>query len=436
MIAAGPAISMLAGSVVVFVVRFSKTFQASMQNFSAGILLAAIGNELFPLVNNGSDGASKPPNSTQVYVGLVAGFVLGLLFMIGIETLVDTYGEGEDSDEGEERTGKEENVVDEEKVDERKSPISPLLEPSASSAYSTFTKSSKLLQTRSVMQSTLADGKLYRLVAELREAVDDPAKDEDVLDEVAHRLMFQVDRARRSLTPKIPINDEARDELRKHVRDVETVIRNLAAAKSGAESRRLLKKASTELKHLHDDHVDLRFSRWRVPAGLLTTTTTTATASGDADDESTRFPYTTVFTVSVDAAVDGVLIGLALSANRTAGISMSVATVIEMGFLGVSFSARIKQHTRENSLMHACVTSLPPLLIVLAAILGHEIGSALQNQQVVFIGFIAFSIVAILFLVTQELLREAQELAGENRLVQAAFFGGLLAALVMDRVLG
>ena len=48
--------------------------------------------------------------------------------------------------------------------------------------------------------------------------------------------------------------------------------------------------------------------------------------------------------------------------------------------------------------------------MVLLAFVGAAIGAALEDNRGVLIGLIAFSVVAILFLVTQELLNEAFEL--------------------------
>ncbi len=46
-----------------------------------------------------------------------------------------------------------------------------------------------------------------------------------------------------------------------------------------------------------------------------------------------------IFAVTVDAAVDGILIGLALSAEHAAGISMAIATIIEVNFFVFLFSS-------------------------------------------------------------------------------------------------
>ena len=79
---------------------------------------------------------------------------------------------------------------------------------------------------------------------------------------------------------------------------------------------------------------------------------------------------------------------------------------------------------------------VPPLVILGAGVAGHEAGSALQSSQGVFIAFIAFAIVALLFLVTQELLKEAGEVAGESIVINMMFFIGLLGGIILDKVLG
>ena len=45
-----------------------------------------------------------------------------------------------------------------------------------------------------------------------------------------------------------------------------------------------------------------------------------------------EIPWGIFAAVSVDAAVDGILIGLAYVASSVAGLSMTIATCIEMGF--------------------------------------------------------------------------------------------------------
>ena len=64
------------------------------------------------------------------------------------------------------------------------------------------------------------------------------------------------------------------------------------------------------------------------------------------------------------------------------------------------------------------------------------VGSALESSQAVFIGVIAFALVALLYLVTQELLVEAREVSGEAGIwIRITFFVGVFGGLILDKVL-
>merc|ERR1712046_194781 len=102
------------------------------------------------------------------------------------------------------------------------------------------------------------------------------------------------------------------------------------------------------------------------------------------------------------------------------------------GFLGLSFSATIQNVTR-SLCKHVVIVCVPPLVLVGLGIAGHELGHQLQSSQGLFIGFISFAIVALLLLVTQELLKEASEM--DSLLINVMFFVGLLAGILMDKIL-
>jgi ZIP family zinc transporter len=55
----------------------------------------------------------------------------------------------------------------------------------------------------------------------------------------------------------------------------------------------------------------------------------------------TGVPSGMVAAVYVDALVDGLLIGIAYFINSRAGLIMTLATAVEAGFLGLSFSASL-----------------------------------------------------------------------------------------------
>merc|ERR1712137_997209 len=135
--------------------------------------------------------------------------------------------------------------------------------------------------------------------------------------------------------------------------------------------------------------------------------------------------------VTTDAAVDGLLIGLAFSASPGAGWSMSIATCIEMGFLGLTFSATLQSETHSRVKIVG-ISIVPPTVLLLSGVAGHALGILLESTPDLFIGFIAFSIVALLFLVTQELLAEAHKLEGD-KFVNVMFFVGLLGGILLEK---
>jgi len=89
---------------------------------------------------------------------------------------------------------------------------------------------------------------------------------------------------------------------------------------------------------------------------------------------------------------------------------MSLATTIEMGFLGITFGAILK--TCGAKKWPAAASA--PILLVLGGIAGAVFAGALKSNPAVFQGIVAFGASALLFLVTHELLNEAKENMGEE----------------------
>ena len=84
---------------------------------------------------------------------------------------------------------------------------------------------------------------------------------------------------------------------------------------------------------------------------------------------------------------------------------------------------------------HLAVVSVPPIVLLIAGVLGHFVGGLLEDSPLVFVGFIAFAVVALLFLVTQELLAEARETA-DSKLINSVFFVGLFGGILLSKFLG
>jgi hypothetical protein len=110
-----------------------------------------------------------------------------------------------------------------------------------------------------------------------------------------------------------------------------------------------------------------------------------------------------------------------------------------MGFLGVTFSATIAGSTNSQK-KHLLIISVPVIMLVVSSVAGSLLAEAFDTIPSVKLGLISFCVVALLFLVTQELLTEAREategLGGlKSMAIDSVFFFGVFVTLVMDKAL-
>ncbi len=142
-------------------------------------------------------------------------------------------------------------------------------------------------------------------------------------------------------------------------------------------------------------------------------------------------PLSLIVAVAVDFLLDGLLLGVGFAAGARIGILLALAEAAEQLAVGLALS---------GELLHAGVTRTRVLLTVsalgtlvfLSAVLG---GTVLRNltggaMEIV----LSFGAAALLYLVTEELLREAHE-EHETPIATAMFFVGFLAFLVIGMTL-
>ena len=98
--------------------------------------------------------------------------------------------------------------------------------------------------------------------------------------------------------------------------------------------------------------------------------------------------------------------------GSSAGVVMTVALTIEMGFLGMTFAATLSKQPLKWSLPSICA---PPVFLMAGALAGATSASAVAHLPAVHVGLISFGIAALLFLVTEELLLEAHENCGGHK---------------------
>lgn len=384
-----PGLVMLFGSAFAIFLRVPEKIQACTQNFSAGLLISAVAGELYPLMS------PDTLSSTACIVAIACGFFVGLLFMFGLEHLTE-------EDEG----------------CEGKSPASPgalladlsepMLDGEESQALANFCKTARQLKNdvRTLMGSIEGGQR-------------------DAIDTVVHDVLSHVDQAERQLTLTGPLSTRELERMKFHCEELEAQGKDLSCKSTVAQQRRALRVFKGTLNHIHEHAERKRFQRWK-PAPLRSESET---------EFSEKVPWALVASVAADGGVDGLLIGLAFAASPGAGWAMSIATCIEMGFLGLSFSATISNATR--SIMKIVpIVALPSMLLMVGGVLGNNVGDALHGNPALFVGFIGFAVVCLLFLVTQELLMEAHEVGGDNVVINVMLFVGLFGGIVLEKFVG
>lgn len=163
-----------------------------------------------------------------------------------------------------------------------------------------------------------------------------------------------------------------------------------------------------------------------------TSTILAALAKAETASGSQPVPWTIAVPIYVDSWMDGLLIGIVLAVSVHAGAIMTLATTIEMGFLGITFGALLKPCGGKRWVLAA----LAPLILVAGGVAGTLSASTLQDHPALFNGIVAFGASALLFLVTHELLKEARENEGEEEdwTLSSWLFVGFFFIIISERI--
>jgi len=137
-------------------------------------------------------------------------------------------------------------------------------------------------------------------------------------------------------------------------------------------------------------------------------------------------PVGLVATAGVDLLVDGVVLGIGFAAGERQGLLLAVALTLEVLFLGLTLALALRE--RLPALGAVAGTVAVGLLLPLGALAGAPIS---KLPRFWLDAAFAFGLVALLYLVTEELLVEAHE-QPDTPWATAAFFMGFLALLVLE----
>ena len=135
-----------------------------------------------------------------------------------------------------------------------------------------------------------------------------------------------------------------------------------------------------------------------------------------------------VVTAGVDTLVDGFVIGLGFVVGGGTGALLAVALAIELFFLGLSASASVGQSGKAPRLMLAVAVGLG-LLVMIGSLLGVVLLGGAPESVVTAV--LAFGSVALLYLVTAELLVNVRNVP-ETPWHTLVLFSGFILVFVIE----
>lgn len=145
----------------------------------------------------------------------------------------------------------------------------------------------------------------------------------------------------------------------------------------------------------------------------------------------TKGPVAMLGAIGIDILIDGLVLGLAFVAGAKAGLLLTIALTLEVLFLGLTVTAELGETARSRRKVIAITIGLA-LLLPVGALVATPVA---MFPPVVIAGFLSFGLMALLYLVTEELLVEAHE-RPDSPLVSAMFFVGFLGLLLIKEIMG
>lgn len=134
--------------------------------------------------------------------------------------------------------------------------------------------------------------------------------------------------------------------------------------------------------------------------------------------------------VAIDILVDGLVLGLAFLAGEKAGLLLTIALTLEVMFLGVTVTSDLREKVGAAWKVVAIVAAIG-LLLPVGAVLATPV--AVLPQPII-VAFLSFGLMALLYLVTEELLVDAHE-RPDSPFISGMFFAGFLGLLIIEELI-
>ncbi len=131
--------------------------------------------------------------------------------------------------------------------------------------------------------------------------------------------------------------------------------------------------------------------------------------------------------IGVDIFIDGLVLGIAFAAGQKQGALLLFALSLEILFLGLTIGAELK------SIFSKTITQIASAFLVgIALPIGALLGAPVHTLPEFWVATAySFALIALLYLVTEELLVEAHE-KPDSPLITSMFFVGFLGLLALE----
>lgn len=143
-----------------------------------------------------------------------------------------------------------------------------------------------------------------------------------------------------------------------------------------------------------------------------------------------RGPLALLSAIGIDIFIDGLVLGLSFLAGAQAGLLLTIALTLEVLFLGMTLTAELRE-TMANNLRVALLICTLALLLPVGALVAAPVG---RLPPTVITAFLSFGLMALLYLVTEELLVEAHE-KPDSPSITAMFFVGFLGLVLLEELM-
>lgn len=140
-------------------------------------------------------------------------------------------------------------------------------------------------------------------------------------------------------------------------------------------------------------------------------------------------PVAIVAVIAVDIVIDGLVLGISFSAGARQGILLTIALTVEVLFIGLALSSQLVASI-PSRLKVVGITAAIGLGLPLGALLGAPVGLL---SAPLLTAFYSFALIALLYLVTEELLVEAHE-HEDTPIIASMFFVGFLGLLMLEEL--